>query len=104
MVAMENAEKLSEALVVKVRAFLLKVAEEAIVDADEPDLLSERDVEGFVRRTLNELSMDRRIGLHSGAWVSDVEEYARNLARNAINEKLKKATSRARAAGAGREF
>lgn len=101
---MEKAEKTSEALLVKVRAFLMKVAADEILAADEPDLLTEEEVSAFTDRTLHELSLNRRVKLHADAWVSDVSEYARQLARNAINEKLRKAASIGRAADAGREF
>jgi len=102
---MEELKKTSEALVVKVRAFLMKVAAEEIGIADEPELLTEEEISAFTDRTLHELSLDQRVGLHAEVWLSDVGEYARRLARNAINEKLKKAASRSgRSAGAGREF
>ncbi len=101
---MDDPKKVSEDLMVKIRAFLRRVASEEIKDADEPDLLSEAEVLAFTDRTLLELSLDRRAWLHAEAWVSDVAEYARQLARGAINEKLRKAASVGRSADAGREF
>lgn len=101
---MEDLEKVSEALVVKVRALLMRQAEAEVAAADEPDLLTDAEVQAFVDRTLNELALDTRVRLHAQAWVSDVREYARQLARKAINNKIKKAASAGRAAGAGREF
>lgn len=101
---MDDPKKVSEDLVVKVRAFLMQVACEEINAADEPDLLTDAEVFAFTGRVLHELSLDLRVRLHAEVWVDDVGEYARKLARNAINAKLKKAASRSRAASHGREF
>ena len=101
---MDELKNASEALVVKVRASLMSWAAEELSAADEPELLTEGEISAFTDRTLHELSMDRRVALHAEVWLSDVSEYARKLARNAINEKLRKAASSGRRAGAGREF
>ena len=101
---MDDPKKVSEDLVVKVRAFLMQVACDEVIAADEPDLLTDADVSAFTDRVLHELSLDLRVRLHAEVWVADVGEYARKLARDAINTKLKKAASAGRVSGAGREF
>ncbi len=101
---MNDPKKVSEDLVVKVRAFLMQVACDEIAAADEPDLLTDAEVSAFTGRVIHELSLDLRVGLHAEVWVEDVGEYARKLARNAINAKLQKAASAGHARSAGREF
>ena len=101
---MDDPKKVSEDLVVKVRAFLMKIACDEINATDEPGLLTDREISAFTDRTLDELALDRRVWLHAEVWVSDVGEYARQLARNAINNKLKKAISLGRAGDTGRDF
>jgi hypothetical protein len=101
---MDTLEKEAEELTAKVRVFLTRIAEETISKTDEPDLLDEGEISSLVERTLLGLSLERRVGLHTAVWVSDVEVYASTLARMAMNEKLKNATKSATPPRAGREF
>ena len=101
---MDTLEKEAEELTAKVRVFLTRIAEETISKTDEPDLLDEDEISSLAERTLLGLSLERRVGLHTAAWVSDVEAYASTLAGMAMNEKLKNAAKSATPPRAGREF
>ena len=95
MDTLEKLVKEAEELTAKVMIFLTRIAEETVSETDEPDLLNEDEISSLVERTLFGLSVGRRVGLHTAVWVSDVEVYARELTRMAMNEKLKKATKAA---------
>ena len=104
MDTLENLNKEAEELTAKVRVFLTRIAEETISNTDEPDLLDGSEISSLVDRTLLGLSIERRTGLHTAVWVSDVEVYANTLTRMAMNEKLKNAAKSALPPRAGKEF
>ena len=104
MDTLENLNKEAEELAAKVRTCLTRIAEETVSRTDEPGLLSDDEIASFVERTMVGLAIDRRVGLHTEVWVSDVEVYASALTRLAMNEKLKNAAKAAFEPRAGREF